>query len=162
MKNTVCVPATRPASQGFSRGGQVGYAFPDPERCGAGEAGGHQVWLILAYKKPIPFIYSVGKSFWNQRSPLRRTVLLHISVSSRNTAVFAHNVEARHPIHCPHHFPSRNAGRAVWIPRLQCSLYATACKFAHPTEVAPSAFARVWVLLLPSFPAVGHPHASRI
>jgi len=28
----------------------------------------------------------------------RRTVPLHISVSSRNTSVFAHNVEARHPI----------------------------------------------------------------
>jgi hypothetical protein len=41
MKNTGCLAT-------------IGYAF---------RRGGHQVWLILAYKKPIPFIYSVGKSF---------------------------------------------------------------------------------------------------
>ena len=66
------------------------------------------------------------------------------------------------PASCPRHFPSRCAGRTAQLTRLQCSLYATACKVACPTEVTPHAFARVWVFLLPSLPAIGHPHASRI
>jgi len=45
---------------------------PDPERGGAGEAGGHQVWLILAYKKPIAFIYSVANRFGTNTSFTRR------------------------------------------------------------------------------------------
>jgi len=42
---------------------------------------------------------------------------LHLSVSSRNASVFALMAEARHPLHCPHHLPSRNAGRAGCVSR---------------------------------------------
>jgi hypothetical protein len=94
-------------------------------------------------------------------SSLRQAVSLHSSVSSRNVLVFAHNVKARHLLHCPRHFRliSQRTGD---FPKLQCSLYATACKFARPTEVASYTFVRIWVLLLPSFPVIGHPHTSRI
>ena len=94
-------------------------------------------------------------------SLLRQAVSLHSSVSSRNVSVFAHNVKAQHLLHCPRHFRliSQRTGD---FPKLQCSLYATACKFARPTEVASYTFVRIWVLLLPSFPVIGHPHTSRI
>ena len=65
------------------------------------------------------------------------------------------------PTSCSHRLPPV-ARRAAHFPRLQCSLYATACKVARPTETAPSAFARVWVLVHPSLPAFGRPPASRI
>ena len=92
----------------------------------------------------------------------RRAVLLLLSVSSQNASVFAHNVKARHPHLFPHHFHPAFARRTPYLTRLQCSLYATACKVVRPTEMAPSTFVRVWVLLLPSFPPFGHPPESRI
>jgi len=91
----------------------------------------------------------------------RRAVSLQLSVSSRDASAFAHTAGARHPLHCPRHLPLVSQ-RAGIVPRLQCSLYATACRIVRPTEMAPSAFTRVWVLLLPSFPVFGHPPTSRI
>jgi hypothetical protein len=82
----------------------------------------------------------------------RRADSLHLSVSSRITSVFARIPEARHPLHCPRHFLSRSAGRTVFIPRLQCSLYAAACRIVRPPEMAPSAFAKVWDFYFQAFP----------
>lgn len=92
----------------------------------------------------------------------RRAVLLLLSVSSQNASVFAQHVKARHPHLCPRHFHPACARRTRYLTRLQCSLYATACKVVRPTEMAPSTFVRVWVLLLPSFPSFGRPPESRI
>ena len=49
------------------------------------------------------------------------------------------------------HFLPVSRGQQVFT-RLQCSLYATACKFARPTEVTPSAFAKVWDFYCRAFP----------
>ncbi len=42
----------------------------------------------------------------------RRAISLHMSVSTRNASVFAPIPQARHPLSCPCHLPSRTAGRA--------------------------------------------------
>jgi len=91
----------------------------------------------------------------------QRAVLLHVSVASQDVSVFAHNVEARHPLHYSRHLPPV-ARRIAEVPRLQCSLYATACIVARPTGMTTCAFARLRVLLLPSLPMVGHPPMSRL
>ena len=91
----------------------------------------------------------------------QRAVLLHASVASQDVPVFAHNAEARHPLHYSRHLPPV-ARRVGLFPRLQCSLYATACIVARPTGMTTCAFARPRVLLLPSLPMVGHPPMSRL
>jgi len=67
----------------------------------------------------------------------RRAVPLHTSVSSRNTSVFAQWADSQRPHLCPRQFLSRNAERTGYLTRLQCSLYATACRFARPLNWPP-------------------------
>ena len=64
----------------------------------------------------------------------RRAASLHVSVSSRNTSVFAHTKGARHLLRCPHYFPLVSQ-RAGYVPRLQCSLYGTASRIVPLTEM---------------------------
>lgn len=91
----------------------------------------------------------------------RRAASLHLSVTSQSVTAFTQYVKARHPLLYPRHLPLVSQ-RTAFVTRLQCSLYATACRIVRPTEMTPSAFARVRVLLLPSFPVFGHPPTSRI
>ena len=81
----------------------------------------------------------------------RRVASLLLSVSSRNTAVFAQLPGARLPISCPRHFLPVSQ-RTVLITRLQYLLYVTACRFARPTEMAPSTIVRVWSFFFRAFP----------
>jgi len=64
----------------------------------------------------------------------RRAIWLHLSVASQDVSVFAQNTEARHPLLYSRHLPPV-ARRVACFPRLQCSLYATACIVARPTGV---------------------------
>ena len=91
----------------------------------------------------------------------RRAALLLLSVASQDLSVFAHNAEARHLLHYSGHLPPVTR-RVAHLPRLQCSLYATACIVARPTGMTTCAFARSRVLLLPSLPMVGRPPTSRL
>ncbi len=91
----------------------------------------------------------------------RRAVSLHLSAASQDVSVFARALEARHPLHYSRHLPPV-ARRVAEFPRLQCSLYATACIVARPTGMTACAFARPRVLLLPSLPMFGHPPMSRL
>ena len=81
----------------------------------------------------------------------RQPAPLHLSVSSRSVSAFAQHVEARHLHLCPRHLPLVSQ-RTAFFTRLQCSLYATACRIVRPTEMAPSAFARVWGFYFRAFP----------
>ncbi len=73
----------------------------------------------------------------------RQAILLHLSVTSQDISVFAHNVEARHLLHYSHHIPLVSQ-RVGYFPRLQCSLYATAYIVVRPTGMISSTFARTW------------------
>jgi hypothetical protein len=53
---------------------------------------------------------------------------------------------------CPRHFLFRYAERTSSLTRLQCSLTATAYRFARPTEMAPFVLTRVWDLYFRAFP----------
>jgi hypothetical protein len=99
--------------------------------------------------------------FYMPPSIPRRAALLHLSITSQSVTAFTQYAKARHPLSCPRHLPLVSQ-RAAFVTRLQCSLYATACRIVRPTEMSPSTFARVRVLLLPSFPVFGHPPTSRI
>lgn len=99
--------------------------------------------------------------FYMPPSIPRRAASLHLSVTSQSVTAFTQYVKARHPLLCPRHLPLVSH-RTAFVTRLQCSLYATACRIVRPTEMTPSAFTRARVLLLPSFPVFGHPPTSRI
>ena len=129
--------------------------------------------LILAYTEslchsridpdcpPVLPQFTLHFLFYMPPSIPRRAAPLRLSVTSQSVSAFTQYVEARHSLLCPRHLPLVSQ-RTAFVTRLQCSLYATACRIVRPTRDGPSAFARVRVLLHPSFPVFGHPPTSRI